>query len=232
MDHLSLRFPDAGIIALSGPNGAGKSTLVNLATGFMAPDSGVIRVHKNPITRFSPKHFVKAGVARTFQDVRLIRRISVLDNVLLAIPHGRHERLSRVLFRSQLTLQRKELGALARKYLELVGLAKYSDQLAGNLSYGEGKLLAIACCVATGSNILFFDEPIAGIHPKIASRILRIAHRLAADQKLVIVVEHSVLAMMEASRLIVMNKGTVLADGVPEKVLQAPQVVNAYLGYS
>lgn len=224
-------FPSTGIVAIIGPNGAGKTTLINVLTGFLRPDSGRALVDKCEITRLAPHRIARLGVSRTFQDLRLVLQVPPLENVLLARPRQRGERLLWALLRTGVAAQEARNWEEAMRLLEFVGLQEKASGLAGELSYGEQKLLTLACCLATGAQILLLDEPVAGVHPKMASRILELLRRLRKDGKLIVFIEHDIAAVRQvADVVIVMDEGRIIAQGIPAEVLDRVDIMEAYLG--
>ena len=165
---LTLELPETGVVAIIGPNGAGKTTLLNLLTGFLRPDSGRCLLGGREITQLAPHRIARLGVGRTFQDLRLIEQVPGLENVMLARPNQRGEGLLAALLRFGVAKEEAANREEAMRLLRFVGLADKAAELAGELSYGEQKLLTIACCLATEARILFFDEPVTGVHPEIA----------------------------------------------------------------
>ncbi len=231
LDGLALSLPARGLVAIIGPNGAGKTTLLNVFTGFLRPDMGEVFLDEQNLTRLPPHRIVKAGLARTFQELRLISLISVLDNVMLARQNQKGERLWRALTRIGVRAEERANRERAMGLLEFVGLAEKAHEAAGTLSYGQQKLLTLACCIATDARILFLDEPVAGVHPEMAEKILGLLKRLHAAGKLVVFIEHDIPAVKQiAERVIVMDHGKVIADGPPRDVLERSEILEAYVG--
>lgn len=228
--QVTLEFPTSGITAVIGPNGAGKTTLVNILTGFIRPDSGRCLLGKREITRMAPHRIARLGLARTFQDLRLIQQITVLDNVMLARPNQRGERLFYALFRFGVRAEEARNREQATHLLRVVGLEEKAAELAGDLSYGEQKLLTLACCLATEAGILLLDEPVSGVHPEMALHILTLLRQLRNEGKVIIFVEHDISAVRHlADVAIVMDEGKVIAQGSPGEVLGRPEIMEAYL---
>jgi ABC-type branched-subunit amino acid transport system ATPase component len=226
-----LLFPSDGIAAIIGPNGAGKTTLINLLTGFLRPDLGRVFFGERNTTHLAPHKIARLGVARTFQDLRLILQVPVLDNVMLARPNQRGERLLYALTRIGVHAEEERNRAVSMELLRLVGLEDKAGELAGELSYGQQKLLTLACCLATEARILLLDEPVAGVHPEMVARILDLLSRLRDDGKVVVFIEHDISAVRRiADRVIVMDEGKIIADCVPGDVLERPEILEAYLG--
>ena len=231
LDTLSVRFAADGIVAIIGPNGAGKTTLLNVMTGFLRADAGRCFCGDRETTRMAAHGIARLGVARTFQDLRLIEQVSVLENVMLARPNQRGEKLLYALLRFGVAVEEKQNHAEAMRLLEFVGLAADAEKPAGELSYGQQKLLTLACCLATEARVLLLDEPVAGVHPEMVSKILELLGRLRDDGKLVVFIEHDIAAVQRAADVvIVMDEGRVIAQGPPGEVLDRPEIMEAYVG--
>ena len=227
---VSATFPESGIVAIIGPNGAGKTTLLNVLTGFIAPQSGQHFLGGRKLTGLAPHEIAGLGIARTFQDLRLISQVSVLENVMFACPNQKGERLLPALFRFGVAAEEKLNCAEAMRWLEFVGLAEAIGQLAGELSYGQQKLLTLACCLATEANILLLDEPVAGVHPEMIEKILGLLSELRGQNQLVIFIEHDIAAVRQiADQVIVLDKGKIIAQGKPAQVLERAEIIEAYI---
>lgn len=227
---VSIEFPRASIVAIIGPNGAGKTTLLNTITGFLRPDSGRCCLGDRDITRLAPHRIACLGIARTFQDLRLVQKISVLDNVMLATPGQRGEKLLPALFGVRTRRDEGRVREEARRWLRFVGLESEASALAGEISYGQQKLLTLACCLAMRAPILFLDEPVAGVHPELATKILDLLSKLRDEDRLVVFIEHDLEAVRQiADRVIVMDEGRIIADGAPAEVLARPEIMEAYV---
>lgn len=227
---LSIELSPARITAIIGPNGAGKTTLLNVLTGFIRPEKGRCLLGGHETTFLSPYKIARLGVARTFQDLRLIFRVSAIDNILLARPHQRGERLSLALLRIGVAAEEANNREMAMRLLSFVGLEQMALDLARDLSYGQQKLLTLACCLATDARILLFDEPVAGVHPTMAEHILELLGQLRDQGRTIVFVEHDISAVRRAAdRVIVMDQGRVIADGPPREVLERREIMEAYL---
>ena len=227
----SCALRDREILGLIGPNGAGKTTLFNVISGFLTPDSGNVTLWGAGLVRMSPHRIATAGVARTFQDLRLIRQLSVLDNVLLSFRDQPGERLGNIFFRGkncreQETANRKEAMSL----LEECGLAEKTNDPAEDLSYGQQKLLSLVCCLAAKANLLLLDEPVAGIAPEMIEKMLKIIRALPKKGKSIVLIEHDLDAMTQVcDRVIFMDAGVKVSEGTLEEMRNDPKVIEAYI---
>lgn len=215
------------ITSLIGPNGAGKTTLFNLICGFTEADSGLIRFCGTNLNGSVPHKIASMGIGRTFQNLRVIRRLSAFENVMLAF---RNTGFTETLF--SCFKRNAEVGNedMAYELLDFVGLSDKADEPAGDLSYGQQKLLSLACCRALGSSILLLDEPVAGVNQEMIVLILRLLKELRNSGISVFLIEHNLDAVMEVSdRLIVMDEGRIIADGIPSAVRENPAVIEAYI---
>ncbi len=227
---VSFELSSPGIIAIIGPNGAGKTTLLNVLTGFVSPDSGHCALEHREITHLPPHRIVQLGAARTFQDLRLIRQVSVLENVLLARPHQKGERLAYALLRFGVAQQEKRNRQVVMELLRFVGLHSIARNLVGELSYGQQKLLSLACCLATGARVLLLDEPVAGVNPKMVAQILELMGQLREEGKLIVFIEHDIQAVRQiADGVIVMDAGQIITQGETADILSQPKIMEVYL---
>ena len=228
---LSCSLRHGEIIGLMGPNGAGKTTLLNVISGFILPDGGNVIFKGKNITGAPPHRIANLGISRTFQNLRLIRQISVLDNVLLSFRKQPGERLGNIFFlwgksHDQEMSNRNE----ALELLGEAGLDEKAGDQAGELSYGQQKLLSLVCCLAAKSDLLLLDEPIAGIAPEMIERILVIIRKLPPKGSSVILIEHNVDAIMQTcDRVVFMDAGAKISEGTPIEVRNDPRVIEAYI---
>jgi len=231
LDGFSCAFEAGRITSLIGPNGAGKTTLFNAICGFVEPETGEVYHDSTPICRLKPCKRARLGIGRTFQDLRLIGRMSALENVMLASPRQLGENIAHAILRlpPQRTQERKN-RAEAERLLEYVGLAEKRDDLAETLSYGQQKLLTLASCLASGAEVLLLDEPVAGVNPELIPKILDILTDLANKGKTVVFIEHNLEVVTKiAHTVIFMDVGQKVDEGPPERIRNNPRVIEAYI---
>ena len=229
VDGVSLAFVPKQITAIIGPNGAGKTTLFNLITGFLTPDAGAVYFNGLNITKLSPNRIARLGIARTFQDLRLIHQLTALENVLLARPNLVGETWYGALFARWRKQESKE-REVAMSWLQFVGLADQANELAGTLSYGQQKLLALACCLVSNADLLLLDEPVAGVTPAIVEQLVDYIEQLPKMGKTVVFIEHNLEVVKQlADWVVVMDEGKVIAEGKWEVISRDAKVLEAYL---
>lgn len=229
---VSFEVKSGSIVGLIGPNGAGKTTIFNIITGNYHPDSGHVIFDGKDITAKAPHEIVSMGIARTFQNIRLFQDMSALENVLA----GCHCLMKSGLFSSMFHppwQRREEKKAVERAMRELafVGLDAQYRNFAGNLSYGNQRLLEIARALATSPKFLILDEPAGGMNDQETAELILLIRAIQKRDITVLLIEHDMnLVMRVCHKLVVLEYGALLAEGTPDEIKNNPQVIEAYLG--
>jgi len=232
VDHFSFRVKKGTIHSIIGPNGAGKTTLVNIITGVYKLDSGTVFLDGADITNISTSNLVHRGVCRTFQNLEICKNLTVLENVLLGFDKFMDKNLLRSFFRAKSIIEdEKKYKTRALHLLGLIGLEKYANTKASDLSYGILKKIEIIRALATSPELILLDEPAAGLNSKETKEIGELIRLIVKDEVTVILIEHDMKMVMEISDFItVMNFGKKLYEGKPQDVANHPEVISAYLG--
>jgi branched-chain amino acid transport system ATP-binding protein len=255
VNNLSLEVNKGEIVAIIGPNGAGKTTAFNVITGVYAPTNGAVSFHDDTIisnfpqgkmkklyagehrgdyqtvVRKTPDVITKLGIARTFQNIRLFKDLTVFDNVLIA----RHMSMKAGIFSATTMLnykEEREMRHRSMELLEILGLADAKDEIASSLPYGKQRRLEIARALATNPSLLLLDEPAAGMNPQETNELTAFILRLKEEFHLtVLMIEHHMNLVMEISdRIYVLDFGKMIAKGTPDEVQSNQRVIDAYLG--
>ena len=229
----SARVGPGELVGLIGPNGAGKTTVFNLVTGVYPPSSGEIRLGTKRVDGYKPADLNRAGIARTFQNIRLFGNLRVLDNICVAFTRHGGENLFHTILRSpRFARHRAESEARAMELLRTFHLDDKADLLARNLPYGDQRRLEIARALATSPKILLLDEPAAGMNPQEKIELMQLIRFTRDHFKVGIwLIEHDMtLVMGICERITVLDHGETIACGSPEEVRANPEVIKAYLG--
>ena len=232
VENVSFDLEKGRITALIGPNGAGKTTIFNIITGFIKPDGGEIYLNGKRITNLPPHKINHLGIARSFQEVRVFRGMSVLENVLLACGQQSGENLINLFLRPlRVSQEEQENQERAMGYLNFVGLSDKAELLAGDLAFAEQKLLVLACLLATRSDVLLIDELVSGIDPASIDKILELIRKLASWGKTICIIEHNLDVVKNlADVTYFLAVGQVIATGSPEELMADPKLAEIYFG--
>ena len=237
VSNVTIEVEKGELVGLIGPNGAGKTTLFNVLTGVYTPTSGKVLLKKDgkdiELTKLPTYKTTAAGVARTFQNIRLFKELTVLENVKIALNHQANYTIFGALlrlpsfFKSEAIIQQQAID-----FLEKVGLADISHELAKNLPYGKQRQLEIARALATGCEILFLDEPAAGMNPNETVALTTFIAKIRKELNLtVVLIEHDMsLVMKVCERIFVLDYGKLIASGTPQQIKSNKRVIEAYLG--
>lgn len=231
VDGFSCTINEGEIIGLIGPNGAGKTTLFHIITGFLRSNNGSIIFRKKEISALQPFKIVQSGISRTFQDLRLIMQMTLLENVMLWYSNNNGDKLTNIfLLNKKVKEEEVKNYNKAISLLEFAGLKNKANEYAGNLSYGQQKLLSLTCCLAAEPSLILLDEPVSGIQPAMIEKITKILKELQKQGKTIFFIEHDIEFVFKvAERVIVMDDGKKIAEDLPINIKNNKAILEAYL---
>lgn len=232
LHDVNFEVPDNCIYGLIGPNGAGKTTVFNMATGLLQPSSGTITLNGQNLSGIAPHKITELGIARTFQNIRVFKNMTLLENVIVGMHKHMHYGLASALF--FLPKFRHTETAARERAMELLSwmrLDHKANALADSLSYGEQRRLEFARALATDPKLLLLDEPVAGMNPAEKTELMTEILQIKARGYSIFMIEHDMRFVMGlCDRIAVLNFGEIIAEGVPEEIKNNPDVIEAYLG--
>lgn len=233
VEDFSIEIKEGELVGLIGPNGAGKTTVFNMLTGVYFPTSGTVELRGQDVTKMQPHNRVKIGISRTFQNIRLFKKMTVLENVKVSSNVHMNYGIFKAIFKTKkYWVQEEEATKEAMEILEVLGLAEYANELAQNLPYGKQRKLEIARALASHPAILCLDEPAAGMNPTETEELMETIQIVRKKfNTAILLIEHDMKLVMGICEWIkVLSFGKVIATGTPDEIKNNQEVITAYLG--
>jgi branched-chain amino acid transport system ATP-binding protein len=232
LDDVSFQVRKGEITGIIGPNGAGKTTLFNIVTGIYTPTDGTVHLEGRNVTRHAPERLAPLGLVRTFQNIELFGKMTVLENVMVGLhTKGRSGILASALRLPWQIAEEKRLRERASHWLEFTGITDLAPAEAGSLPFGKGRLLEIARAMALEPKLILMDEPAAGLNSRETLELSRLIRKIRESGVTVALVEHDMELVMDiCDAIVVLNLGRKLAEGTPREIQENPEVIAAYLG--
>jgi branched-chain amino acid transport system ATP-binding protein len=233
VNSVDFNIPKQSVVSLIGPNGAGKTTFFNVLTGLYKPSAGSITYNGRDITDLPPHKIAEAGIARTFQNIRLFGLMTAQENLLVAMhSHLKAGITSTILRTPKQRREEREAEERAQEILDFAGVGKWTHEFARNLSYGDQRRLEVARALALQPKVLLLDEPTAGMNPQESQVFIDFVRRLVKERDIsIMLIEHDMKVVMSVSeRITVLDQGEKIAEGTPDQIKNNARVVEAYLG--